>query len=165
MKVTNLDAIVNIIFIHFYFTELGINFEHIYQKVSHLLPYEALIALLRSNYTARLLFSEYLRCGWLPSSYEVPPSVNSCVNVMRSSRISLKSNNIISFILELHFAGNATNIECGMLLQRNYHFGDAQNNEIQRKLLTICAAWSHHKLHEWDCTIGFLSESDSIHCS
>ena len=28
------------------------------------------------NYTARLLFSEYLRCGWLMlSSYEVPPSV------------------------------------------------------------------------------------------
>ena len=26
-------------------------------------------------YTARLLFSEYLRCGWLPSSYEVPPEV------------------------------------------------------------------------------------------
>ena len=26
-------------------------------------------------YTARLLFSEYLRCGWLLSSYKVPPSV------------------------------------------------------------------------------------------
>ena len=26
-------------------------------------------------HTARLLFSEYLRYGWLLSSYEVPPSV------------------------------------------------------------------------------------------
>ena len=28
-----------------------------------------------SKYTARLLFSEYLCCGWLLSSYDVPPSV------------------------------------------------------------------------------------------
>ena len=30
-----------------------------------------------SRYTARLLFSEYLRCSWRLSSYEVPPSVTT----------------------------------------------------------------------------------------
>ena len=38
-------------------------------------------------YTAILLFSEYLRCGWLLSSYEVPPSVTNHKATRRYSAV------------------------------------------------------------------------------